>query len=768
METENNLSEKTSNSQFFNNKNNQVSQNFQNSQNNQEINIFEKPSRPRGFFNFFKNHKLSLSLFLVLAILIGGAFLGLSFYERYLHVISIEKILPANANIVTKVTINPDGEQFKLLESNLKKFPGYDLLKKELDKAGEGKTVSQVIQDKFKERGLDFQTDIKPVISEQAYIVIPNASPLGKNIQNDLLLSFDQKRPQALSALLENKDTAVLGESDAKKQSAQVDFIVASEIKNIKKAKDVLAKLQKDNRYEVTAKSDKGYAYYELKLKDASDSSSSYVNYIVTYHAMLGSNWVFTSSEDYMKQMIGLKKEQQFLSGLFSKNKIASLENDADFQKVDKELGDKSDSRLIEAYYKINFNDFFGDRDCVGSDCARVTDYIKYPENIISGFLVRVEPDGIVLTMDSNSVSLGDMQNVPTEKSLTRKIPQQIDGRWTDVFLEYNNLKELYYGFKKNNLTDKGLEEWNKSIYEIKNVVGIDIEANFIDLINGNSTFVLFTKKGNPSEGAAIFEISDPEKINNTMHKLIEAIKNFQIGIYSSYLNAEEDMANNFGTNSNPEYAKQVQAMQKKYQEALAKVENSAITETVLPEGKIYSYKIESPGDASFVPAFSVMLNYSLEDGKFIFSTDLDSLQSLLIGLKNVAQGVLAESTDYKTATRYYAPQMYADSYINTQGICNSVEYYFHKFFDTLYSAQAQFCDESNEDACQKQQDSMTEMKKKQDDGLFAFVSIARTLKLAGVYSVVSEKSIKTSWFLNIVEIPKEEKDRAESILEQL
>lgn len=750
--------------QIFNNAENQADQNSINNQDSQVVNMIEKPSRFGGFFSFFGNHKISLIIIILVAVFSGGVFFGLGFYDKYLRVLSVESVLPSNANIVAKITINPDGEQFTLLESNLKKFPGYDLLKKELDDAGDGKTVSQVIQDKFKERGLDFQSDIKPVISDEAYVVIPNASPLGKNIQNDLLLSFEQKKAESLAALSDNKDKVVLGERDDKKRPAQLDFIVASEIKDVKKAKDVLLKLQKDDRYKVTIKSNDGYSYYELSLKD-DNSSPSYINYAVTYHAMLGSNWVFTSNENYMKEVIGLRKKQQIFSSLFSKGKIASLENDTDFQKVDKELNDKSDRRLVEVYYKINFSDFFGKRDCVGSDCSSVTDYIKYPENIISGFLVRVEPDGIVLTMDSNSVSLGDMQNVPVEKSLAKKIPQQVNGRWTDVFVEYNNMKELYYGFKKNNLTDKGLEEWNKAISDMKNAIGIDIESNFIDLISGNSSFVLFTKKDLSPEGAAIFEISDPQKMNDTMHKIIEVIKNFQIEMYSSY--ADMNVEDSYDV-TNQDYVRQKQAMQKKYQEALKRVENSSITETDLAEGKIYSYAIESPEIDSLVPSFKVTLNYSLEDGRFIFSTDFFALQSLLVGLKSGAQGALADSADYKTASRYYAPQMYADSYINTQGICNSMEYYYHKFFDGLYSNQSQFCDEVDKDECQKQQDSIVEMKQEQEDGMFAFVSIARTLKLTGVYSALAGEAVKTSWFLNIVEIPKDEKDRAERILEKL
>jgi hypothetical protein len=169
------------------------------------------------------------------------------------------------------------------------------------------------------------------------------------------------------------------------------------------------------------------------------------------------------------------------------------------------------------------------------------------------------------------------------------------------------------------------------------------------------------------------------------------------------------------------------------------------------------------------LPAYSVTLNYSLEDGRFIFSTDYPAVQSLLAGLKSGSQEAsLAKSENYRTASRYFAPQMYTNSYVYTQGICNSMEYFFHKFTDSMSSLQTSMCAEMGPGVCQKQQEEMAATKQKQDDVLFAAVSVLRTLKLTGGYSAMADKSIKTAWFLNIVEIPKEEKDRAERILEQL
>ena len=62
-------------------------------------------------------------------------------------------------------------------------------MKKEIDDVGDGKTLSQVIQDKFKALNIDFQEDVKAVLGEKAYVVVSDISPLGKNLNNKIILS---------------------------------------------------------------------------------------------------------------------------------------------------------------------------------------------------------------------------------------------------------------------------------------------------------------------------------------------------------------------------------------------------------------------------------------------------------------------------------------------------------------------------------------------------------------------------------------------------
>lgn len=733
--------------------------------------VIEGDVRPAGrFISLIKKYRSAIAIAAGALVLVGGTYFSLGFYERYLRSFPVEKILPARANIVARITINPDGQQFQLLEKNLEKFPGYGLLKKQLDPVGEGKTVSQLIQDKFREEGLDFETDIKPAISDQAYVVIPDAGPLGKNIKNGALMTWNDSQAEYLALGDQASDgsgTAVLGDSQSKTEPIPLDFIIAAPIIDKQKAKEALDKMKKNGRYKLTAKKSDGYDYYELKAEDdGSDDAAKYVNYSTTYHALLGSNWVAASREDFLKQMIAEAKKQQLLS--FSHPSPDTLESDADFQRVDQELGGKAEENLLRLYYNLNFNEFFGDKNCAGGDCVDVVNYIKYPENIISGLLLHAQEDGIVITMDSNQTSLENLANIPLEQSLARIVPEKVDGRWTDIFLEYGNPHELYYNFKKNNLTDDGLKAWNKATSEIKSVVGIDPEANFIDLIKGSGAGAIFTAKGDSPEGAMMLEITDAGKMDDTMHKLVSAIKQYQIEKYSTMINSSSSANIPPELLRNTVYAKllkQSQDMKKEYQQLLERVKNSAIQETDLPEGKIYSYAIESPQSSGLVPSFSVTLNYSLEDGRFIFSTDQSAVRSLLSNLKNPAQtGSLANNAFYKTASKYYAPN-YVNSYLNTQGIADAARYYYGRFMDAMGSIQTGLCANDATGQCQQNLAQVEAQKAKASEQFEAYLAVLRTVKFVGAYSSAADQSVKKSWFIDIEELPKAEKDQADRIL---
>jgi len=142
----------------------------------------------------------------------------------------------------------------------------------------------------------------------------------------------------------------VMGESDfsiSKNDPFQPsDFILASEIKDLKKAKEVLEKIKKDENYEITEKKFDGYEYYEVLLKKEGEKEE-YLKLKKTYHTLLGGNWILSSSEDYMKDSIKRKKALEKIGALFEKNPPKSLLDDEQYQKTVKEIKANQKNKLV-------------------------------------------------------------------------------------------------------------------------------------------------------------------------------------------------------------------------------------------------------------------------------------------------------------------------------------------------------------------------------------------------------------------------------------
>lgn len=189
-----------------------------------------------------------------------------------------------------------------------------------MDDAGEGKTLSQIFQDKLKEKNLDFMEDIRPIIGERAYAIIPDALNLRDNLKKEAILSQEKVKRYVASSMSNSKfsktgeEKKVMGESSEKDFSISKDdplqssdFILASEIKDLKKVKEVLEKIKKDENYEIVEKKFDGYKYYEINLKKG-EEKEKYLKLKKTYHIISGGNWVFSSNEEYIKDSIKRKK----------------------------------------------------------------------------------------------------------------------------------------------------------------------------------------------------------------------------------------------------------------------------------------------------------------------------------------------------------------------------------------------------------------------------------------------------------------------------
>jgi hypothetical protein len=256
-----------------------------------------------------------------------------------------------------------------------------------------------------------------------------------------------------------------------------------------------------------------------------------------------------------------------------------------------------------------------------------------------------------------------------------------------------------------------------------------------------------------------------------SMKKVVEIIKANYLKSYSS------GNLNILGVTDSlltPELKGQIAEEEKEYKELLDKISQSQITETQTPDGKIYSYKL--PIDTLYGnPSF----DFSVEDNLFIMGSHYAAVESLLREIKNNSEAKMADNEYYKKGTRY--PDAYSNTYIYTQGIWHFIE-------NTLVATRKKAQDASVkswkaseetrkticEDAANKN-DSMCisppslpsyPTADSADDTQFAIESIFRTLKFVNFSKALKDGYSRSAIFLNIEEIPKEEKERAMKILE--
>ena len=454
----------------------------------------------------WKNFFIIGGVFAFFLILVGIYF-GLEAKDAYLTKISLEKVLKGDVQAVFDINSNTDFEQYKYLDDNLRKFPGYKLVEKELDDVGEGKSISEAFQDELAAKNLSFNDDIKPVIGDKILVIIPKLDPLTKGIQK-MVLNRGKEAKNALRKMeLEGKvadagqalafgDIANAGKikvlgmtSDfytstapiAEEKQEPVDFIIGAEIKSLKDAKRVLEKLKNDkNKYEVLENKFKGYAYYKItqKPQNSEERENSLASIESTYHSLIGQNWIMATSESDLKEMISARKEKHLLSRMAfwkkSKEVTNTLDKDGNYNKIKNNLALQSQEGFASFYLKINPSSITSSP-YPESQSRR---FFKTPEkDFIVGILARATPGGIVFRTSTNQINFGGVENESIGKGLIEEMPSKAGGRWTDLYSETADLKNFYYNIKKNNLTAEGLKAFDEVREQIKQETGLDPET---------------------------------------------------------------------------------------------------------------------------------------------------------------------------------------------------------------------------------------------------------------------------------------------------
>lgn len=706
-----------------------------------------KPKRPWK--------KITLTALITMLLITGGAFGSMTYlkYEKYAKQIPLFNLLPADPNFVLTINSNPDSEQIKLLEKNLQKFPGYNLLISKINKDNSSESASQIIKEKTKEYNIDFDQEFRSAFNDKVYVIINDLSPLGSEIQKNALVSMknainpysSQPSSDQMIALSDQQELPkVLGLSTDKSADGEfsiprLEFIAATEIIDITKAKNLLEKIKAKSSSNVTKLSYAGYEYYEINSPESGT--------VKIYNGVIGKNWLITSNDSDFKAIID--KATSF-SSFSKKEKLPSLIENEQFKDVVANLNSKvNDQSLLSFYVKINFEKFLKKDDCKNDEsnsCTSITDYVKYPNDIVMGLDLRSSDDGIGIAITSNKQNVGEIKNSNFAAGIANKFPEQVDGRWADILFEYTDLNNLYYSFKDNNLTPKGIEEWNKALDMVNAMTGFNFETDIMDQINGDSGLVLFSKKGAEPEGVLMVAIKDEKKAYADIEKFTELIKSVMLKQLSSMSSIYE----------NPSYSKNLSAeivkQKKLIQEQVKSLNSASIKTTQTPDGEIYSFKI--PGNEF------ISFDFSIKNNMLIIGSHYAAVNEVLIAQTNNLKP-LNENALYKKAQITNFENGYSQSLIVTQGAVNISEYVMKNIMNMFASISGIANSKENNE-------NNVEIAPKEDDEFFGISSILRTIKFIHSAQTTDGAFTKSNLFLNIENLPAEEKERAQKVLDKI
>jgi len=709
----------------------------------------------------------------VLLLVGGGLYAAKEYHEKYIEKVSVEKILPGGADLVLRVAIDPTSEQFVLMEKNAEKFPAYDFLKQNLDEeSGEEKTLSQIFQEKTEYFGLDFVEDVQPVLSETAYIIVSDMDRVEsflydavgdiaygslegnpwksqKPYEKIATSSVNDQEAVVSSQVLGRDDTRddVLGEAPKSKEDGlPLDIVFASEIQDLKQAKETLEKIKTSSDQELEEKKHEGFTYYKISIREQEDEkeemksfSSKFIPLEVTYHALLGGNWVITSQEGAMQSIIERRHALHFsFMGDEESFVQSSLGVDETYKDIFGSFSNKSEtSSLLEGYYKINMSSILSQDACEGEYCYEMPQYFKYPEEMVRGLQLQFEDEGMVLNFIGNDYDLGDIrQSESFDDGFSSQIPQKIGERWVDVFVEYENPKSLYYSFKETNLTEEG-KEFIDEVMGMYTASEVDFEEDVIDQLDGNAAFVMATAREQEPIFSLIMTVSEPQKMVQVLNRAIEAYRKTMISALEANIELTKNITpEEYGCNGVPECEDRFLSSEKLQQKMKALQEVQIVETKMSGNGLMYSFNVPE-SDASF--------DFGYKENVFIVSSHYAGVEDIFkkISGENTEMS-LSENSYYQTIAHRYNSGGYARSFIHVDGVIRAINFYLQKL--GLYEFSGE------------------EFKQ----GFEVVTSNIRTINLIGGINEYQDPYMHADTFFQIKELPREEKERAKKYLEML
>lgn len=697
---------------------------------------------------------LGIGIFLLVAGAIAGGIWAYTQHDKVYGVVGVENIFPKEADLVVRVSIRSDAPQAQLLQAMAKKFPGYEYLRKELDKSGEGKDADQSFLDEWKDFGVSFDDDVLPVLGNSAWVVVPDLHPVEQVVGKELGMAAPTT--ESFLALAQGTSQNVPGSSFVLGEQTQVrpiqgtgglkhvdvpalDFMVGVPVTDVKKALSVVEKMQKGNdRYQVTKHAYKGYDYlelfdtkYEANAKGSEDTLR--LNEARTFHALLGSNWISVSRDDWMREMID--RRNALLRFSFSKGAPSeSLDRNENVKHVMNSLQADADN-LVSAYYKWNIKNSCSE----GEFCSYG---VKDQGMQEGGFSVRLNEDGMLIRFAQlqGGKEFHEQKN-GYKDGIASQIPKNSDGRWADVVFEVSDLKGMYYDFKRNYLTEKGLAEWNSDLEESFKASGVHVERDIIDNTTGSAGVVMLTSKSAFPEVFSIAHFG-----NGKGEALLRSFFENVVKQENAFSAQNQEMC------KNPAY--------RAYCQGLPKREPSVVEETKTDFGTIMHEKKGAGGTSALLGSLDICGGVG-KDGTTIFGTSCSGIEAILggSGASDATQKTLASNDEYRFAEKYVGSEGFGRLHIVPLGLL----YAFVGAYDSFAESSKTACVDKT--GCESM--SVYEQQR-QDEMATTMEGLEGIFKTIPSITMQSDSIESSSMFFHIKELPRDEKERADASIAKM
>jgi hypothetical protein len=612
-----------------------------------------------------------------------------------------------------------------------------------MDKVGEGKDASDSLLSKWKSVGLDFDEDIKPALGNVAYVVLPDIRPIEQMVGKELgglgMPTLD--RYAAGNDVSDPGKGRILGwstvesESEPAERSAVLDFVMTAQIRDLEKAKNALSKVSGEH-FLVERLTYEGYEYLRItaKKKDSHDPEPSTISLKsdVTYHAALGLNWVVTSKEDWLREMVDRRLARNFVT--FAKKK-ESLSDNAHYSEIMTRLKAGED-HLISAYYR------WGAR----QNCEDLGDLCKYFKDMgiyEGGFLLGAKEDGFVVqTAVMNEMIQNKRKPNGYGTGFAASLPKSTQGLWGDVFYEMSDFKTAYYDFKRNYVTDEGLDEWNKALDGIMLETGIHPERDAIDHMNGSVAFLLMT--GNKKTPVPVFAVN------------VDGVEPFKriLEMYVEKMNKEASALRTMLCD-NPEMVL--------FPEEWDMTGEQKMPDSCLPEKRAVALvsieERKKTGGSVFVVHSDMQTLYGGEPSETALGIQGDVMKTLYLSTSAAMVEELVSAPLASTATLANDKEYgFAEKYLGSSGSSrlHIVPIGLFYAFSSVFDAGIQPDNTQSAPPIELEGE-----KKRKDDLNYAMTSVFRTLQSLSFQEIENGSS---SIFLHIEELPKADKERADAI----